>query len=64
MTNFAVLQALPRITQASPEEGYLLESLMAAVAGSSDRGPDQDAGIPRRPRRKGATVMTAVRPPP
>ena len=26
----------PRITQASPEEGYLLESLMAAVAGSSN----------------------------
>jgi len=35
VTNFAVLQALPRITQASPEEGYLLESLMSAVAGSS-----------------------------
>jgi enoyl-CoA hydratase/carnithine racemase len=35
VTNFAVLQALPRIAQASPEEGYLLESLMAAVAGSS-----------------------------
>ena len=35
VTNFAVLQALPRITQASPDEGYLLESLMAAVAGSS-----------------------------
>jgi enoyl-CoA hydratase/carnithine racemase len=35
VTNFAVLQALPRITQASPEEGFLLESLMAAVAGSS-----------------------------
>jgi enoyl-CoA hydratase/carnithine racemase len=37
VTNFAVLQALPRITQASPEEGYLLESLMAAVAGSSEQ---------------------------
>ena len=35
VTNFAVLQALPRITQAAPEQGYLLESLMAAVAGSS-----------------------------
>jgi enoyl-CoA hydratase/carnithine racemase len=34
-TNFAVLQALPRIAQANPAEGYLLESLMAAVAGSS-----------------------------
>jgi enoyl-CoA hydratase/carnithine racemase len=36
VTNFAVLQALPRIAQASPEEGYLLEALMAAVAGGSD----------------------------
>jgi enoyl-CoA hydratase/carnithine racemase len=37
VTNFAVLQALPRITQASPDEGFLLESLMAAVAGSSEQ---------------------------
>jgi enoyl-CoA hydratase/carnithine racemase len=36
VTNFAVLQALPRITQAAPEEGFLLESLMAAIAGSRD----------------------------
>ena len=35
VTNFAVVQALPRIAQASPGEGYLLESLMAAVAGAS-----------------------------
>jgi enoyl-CoA hydratase/carnithine racemase len=35
VTTFAVLQALPRIAQANPDEGYLLESLMAAVAGSS-----------------------------
>lgn len=41
VTNFAVLQALPRITQASPEEGFLLESLMAAVAGSSDQAQDR-----------------------
>jgi enoyl-CoA hydratase/carnithine racemase len=36
MTNFAVLQALPRITQSGPESGYLLESVMSALAGSSD----------------------------
>lgn len=36
LTNFAVLQALPRIAQAAPEDGYLLEALMSAVAGSSD----------------------------
>jgi len=35
VTNFAVIQALPRIARANPEEGYLLESLMAAVAGAS-----------------------------
>jgi len=37
VTNFAVLQALPRIAQAGPEEAYLLESLMAAVASSSEQ---------------------------
>ncbi|MET7298887.1 crotonase/enoyl-CoA hydratase family protein [Embleya sp. NPDC005575] len=36
ISNFAVLQALPRIAQANPDEGYLLESLMAAVASGSD----------------------------
>jgi enoyl-CoA hydratase/carnithine racemase len=36
VTNFAVLQALPRIAEANPAEGYLLESLMAAVATASD----------------------------
>jgi len=36
MTNFAVLQALPRIAEAAPAQGYLLESMVAAVAASSD----------------------------
>jgi len=36
VTNFAVLQALPRIAEASPSQGYLLEALMAAVASGSD----------------------------
>jgi enoyl-CoA hydratase/carnithine racemase len=36
VTNFAVLQALPRIAEANPTEGYLLEALMAAVASGSD----------------------------
>jgi enoyl-CoA hydratase/carnithine racemase len=35
ITNFAVLQALPRIAEANPAEGYFMESLMAAVAGGS-----------------------------
>ncbi|QXJ25669.1 crotonase/enoyl-CoA hydratase family protein [Actinomadura graeca] len=36
LTNFAVLRALPGIAEAAPATGYLLESLMAAVAASSD----------------------------
>lgn len=36
LTNFAVLQALPRIAEAAPEQGYLMESLMAAVASGSE----------------------------
>jgi enoyl-CoA hydratase/carnithine racemase len=35
-TNFAVTQALPRIAEANPREGYLLEALMAAVAQGTD----------------------------
>jgi enoyl-CoA hydratase/carnithine racemase len=36
VTNFAVLQALPRIAEANPAEGFLMEALMAAVASGSD----------------------------
>ncbi|GAB3200114.1 crotonase/enoyl-CoA hydratase family protein [Nocardioides hungaricus] len=36
VTNFAVLQALPRIAEASPGTGLFLESLMAGVAQGSD----------------------------
>lgn len=36
LTTFAVLQALPRIAEIGPHEGYLFESLMAAVAQGSD----------------------------
>ena len=35
ITNFAVLQALPRIAESNAAEGYLLESLMVAIASSS-----------------------------
>jgi enoyl-CoA hydratase/carnithine racemase len=41
VTNFAVLQALPRIAEASPAEGYLMESLMAALAGSSEQAQER-----------------------
>ncbi len=35
-TNFAVVQALPRIAEANPRDGYLMESLMAAIAQGTD----------------------------
>lgn len=35
-TNFAVVQALPRIAEANPREGYLMEALMAAIAQGTD----------------------------
>jgi enoyl-CoA hydratase/carnithine racemase len=34
LSNFAIVQALPRIARADPETGPLLESLMAAIAAS------------------------------
>jgi enoyl-CoA hydratase/carnithine racemase len=41
VTNFAVLQALPRIAEANPAEGYLMESLMAAVATGSGQAKER-----------------------
>lgn len=41
LTNYAVIQALPRIAQAPAETGLLLESLMAAVAQSSQDAKDR-----------------------
>ena len=38
LTNFAVMQALPLIAEASPQTGLMLEALMASVAQS-----DQEA---------------------
>jgi enoyl-CoA hydratase/carnithine racemase len=35
-TNFAVLQALPRIVESNPRDGFLMESLMAAIAQGTD----------------------------
>jgi (methylthio)acryloyl-CoA hydratase len=36
LTNFAVIQALPRIARADPDTGLLLESLMCSVAAADD----------------------------
>jgi enoyl-CoA hydratase/carnithine racemase len=54
VTTFAVLQALPRIAEANPEEGYLLESLMAAVAADSADARDRvQAFLQGRARKVG-----------
>lgn len=36
VTTYGVLQALPRIGEADPDQGFFIESLMAAVAGGSE----------------------------
>lgn len=36
VTTYGVLHALPRIGEADPDQGFFIESLMAAVAGGSD----------------------------
>ncbi len=35
-SNYAVVQALPRIAEADPGQGYLMESMMAAIAQGTD----------------------------
>jgi enoyl-CoA hydratase/carnithine racemase len=35
-TNFAIVQALPRIAQAAPGEGFFMEALMAAITQGTD----------------------------
>lgn len=35
-TNYAIIQALPRIATASPHEAYFMESMMAAIAQGTD----------------------------
>lgn len=42
MTNYALVQALPRIAEAGPQEGLLLESLMAAI---SQNAPEAKARL-------------------
>ncbi len=49
LTNFAVIQALPRIAESDPRVGYLMESLMAAVAqGDSEAKARVNAFLEKR----------------
>jgi len=60
LTNYAVLQVLPRIAEASPETGLLMESLMSAVAQSSAETKDRmGAFLAGRAPKVGASGRTA-----
>ena len=41
ITNFAVIHALPKIAEAGPREGFMMEALMAAVAQGSDEAKER-----------------------
>lgn len=41
LTNFAVIQALPRVARADPETGLLLESLMFSLAAADDEAKER-----------------------
>ena len=41
LTNFAVIHVLPRIAEANPREGFVMESMMAAIAQGSDDAKDR-----------------------
>jgi enoyl-CoA hydratase/carnithine racemase len=45
MTNFAIMQALPRIAQTDPDTGLLMESLMSAIAQGSDEAKSRLAAF-------------------
>jgi (methylthio)acryloyl-CoA hydratase len=40
-TNYAVVQALPRIAEANPREGYFMEAMMAAIAQGTDEAKER-----------------------
>ncbi|KDN87814.1 crotonase/enoyl-CoA hydratase family protein [Kitasatospora cheerisanensis] len=61
LTNFAVLQALPRIAEAAPAGGLLLESLMSAVAaGSQDAQQRMRAFLDGRAAKVAAAKAVAT----
>lgn len=41
MTNFAVIQALPRIADSNPGQAFMMESMMAAIAQGSDEAKEK-----------------------
>ena len=73
ISNFAVLQALPRIADANGDHGYFIEALMASTASSSDEaqrrmddflsGRAAKVGLPRPGRRHRVIELDNARAP-
>lgn len=66
LSNFAVMQALPRIARADPETGLLMESLMVAIAASDDEAKTRlhaflEKRAPRVTHRSGAGSASPTR---
>jgi enoyl-CoA hydratase/carnithine racemase len=40
-TNYAIVQALPRIAEANPREGYFMEAMVAAIAQGTDEAKER-----------------------
>ena len=52
MTNFAVMHVLPRIAEQDRASGYLMESLIAAIAQGDDEAQGAPQGISSRSARR------------
>jgi len=63
LTNFAVIQALPRVARADPETGLLLESLMFSVAAADDEAKVRLRAFLDKRAQKVSAPVTAPRPP-
>ena len=59
LTNFAVIEGRSRIARADPETGLLMESLMAAIAESSDEAHAQIECLPWRNERPRSPIAQA-----
>jgi (methylthio)acryloyl-CoA hydratase len=63
LSNFAVIQALPRVARADPETGSLLESLMFSVAAADDEAKVRLRAFLDKSAQKVSAPVIAPRPP-
>ena len=58
LTNFAVMQALPRIAAMDPASGYAIEALMSAIAQADPRCKSAPEGLSREARAESHAQVT------